>query len=334
MTAGRKPIEFVPQDKPVIDAGAVNGELLSATQLGQLQQSVNLDQMRLSEWIGMRKGLEIVQKLVTVTDFKMLSEIKESKLYKGLQVFGREGKPVTVTTWEQFCETQGLSREHVDEGIRNLAAFGEAFLETSSRMGVGFRDLRKLRQLPSDSQEMIINGEAVQTSDRATLLDLIEEQTIKHQQEKEAINKKLVDTEASLVAARRVVGEKETTITGLQEKLALDSGKKKPTPEFMADGAMRDVDNEALSIANRIAASLRSYLVALADPALDLGDLLRQQAIRAAVGRILAATHQLAQDFDVPVSGPSAAHENGELDEVWSATLTGYESGDDHVSGS
>lgn len=72
-----------------------------------------------------------------------------------------EGEAVTCNTFQDFCNALGFSYEKVNQDIQNLSTFGEDFLETSQRMGVGYRDLRKLRKLPEEDRQVIINGEAV-----------------------------------------------------------------------------------------------------------------------------------------------------------------------------
>lgn len=168
----------------------------------QLATAVNQQQIALSEKIGALKAFEFTKKLLTVSTIKMLAEVKESQEYKGLQVLSHDGKLLTVSTWEDFCLSIGISRQKVDLDIQNLSAFGEEFLETSQRMGIGYRDLRKLRKLPEDEQQVIINGEAVKAEDKESLIDIIEEMSVKHAKDKASLQKKLETTESEL--AKRI----------------------------------------------------------------------------------------------------------------------------------
>ena len=177
-------------------------------ELAQIQQSVTIDQIRLTERIGALKATEFVRKLVTVTTIKMLAEIKESKQYKGLKIILNE-ELVTSPTWDQFCQHIGLSREKVDEDIRNLSVFGEDFLETSQRMSLGYRDLRKLRKLDDSDREVIINGEAVKTEDRESLIDLIEEMSAKHRKEKGTLVAETKELKADKDALEIVLQKKD-----------------------------------------------------------------------------------------------------------------------------
>lgn len=205
-------------------------DVAKADALNSTLNAITNEQLLLSEKVGALKATNFIKKLVTVTEIKMLSDIKESKEYKGLQVFDSEGKVVTVTTWEQFCKSLGHSREKVDQDILNLAAFGEEFLETSQRMGIGYRDLRKLRKIPEGDREVIINGEALQAGDKDSLIELIEDMSVKHSKVKSKLENQLKDLNAEAKAKDRVIADKQKTIddknTELNikdEKLALRS---------------------------------------------------------------------------------------------------------------
>lgn len=193
---------------------------VTQNQLAQLEQSVSVEQIQLSEKLGAIKATNFIKKLVTVTEIKLIAEIKDSKQYKGLKVIDQSGKLVTVTTFEEFCQYLGKSREHIDEDIRNLGTFGEDFLETSQRMGLGYRDLRKLRKLPESDREVLINGEAVKAEDRESLIDLIEEMSAKHAKEKDQLKARVADLESSDAAKEQIIKTKDQKNNELLEKVA------------------------------------------------------------------------------------------------------------------
>lgn len=192
---------------------------LNQNQLAQLEQSVSIEQLQLTEKVGALKTTAFFKKLVTVTEIKLIAEIKETKQYKDLKIIDQTGKLVTVTTFEQFCQHLGMSREKVDQDILNLSTFGEDFLETSQRMGLGYRDLRKLRKLPEGEREILINGEAVKTEDRESLIDLIEELSAKHAKEKAERDKKIQDLESDKEANAQILEKKNQKIDELDNKL-------------------------------------------------------------------------------------------------------------------
>ena len=191
------------------------------TTAAQLADAVSQQQMALSEKVGAIKATGFFKKVSTVTEIKMLAEIKESKEYKGLSVLDYEGNWQHVTTWEQFCKSLGHSREKVDQDILNINTFGEDFLETSQRMGVGYRDLRKLRKLPDAEREVIINGESVQAEDKDSLIDLIEEMSAKNLKTKQAMQKQIDDLSADAKAKDTVLSTKNKKIDELDAKLSL-----------------------------------------------------------------------------------------------------------------
>lgn len=194
---------------------------LDQNQLAQIEQSVSVEQIQLSEKLGMLKATSFIKKLLTVSEIKFLAEIKDSKQYKGLKVISNDGKLLTVSTWAEFCDSLGKSHQHVDEEIRNLGLFGEDFLETSQRMSLGYRDLRKLRKLDGAERDVIINGEAVKAEDRESLIDLIEEMSAKHAKDKEALNKKVTDLTADVQAKDQVLKTKNEKMDKMDHELTI-----------------------------------------------------------------------------------------------------------------
>ena len=60
-----------------------------------------------------------------------------------------------------------------DEDIKNLRQFGEQALESMSRMGIGYRELRQFRRLPDDQKTALI--EVAKTGDKDSFLELAED---------------------------------------------------------------------------------------------------------------------------------------------------------------
>lgn len=182
-------------------------------------KQITQDKAQAHELIGMIKAFDFTQKLVTVTTLKLLNQVKESKSYKGLTLSDKEGKLVTVTTWEDFCITLGFSREQIDENLRNLNTFGENFLETSQRLGLGYREMRKLRKLPEDARAEIVDAEFSETADKEELLEKIEELTAKHAHEKQLLEGQLKQSHANYEAQSKVLKNKNDRINQLDIEL-------------------------------------------------------------------------------------------------------------------
>lgn len=212
------------------NAIAMSGKNLTEAQIG------------LSEKIGALKATAFFKKLVTVTEIKLIAEIKETKQYKGFQLIDTDGKLVTVTTFQDFCQALGHSYEKINQDLQNLATFGEDFLETSQRMGLGYRDLRKLRKLPEEEQALIINGEAVRTEDKESLIDMIEELSAKHRHLENEMRVKFNDLEQDNKAKERVITEKGKKIDELNIKLnKKEQSLPKPTPADTAQNIILDL---------------------------------------------------------------------------------------------
>ncbi|MDG6235430.1 hypothetical protein [Glaesserella parasuis] len=200
---------------------------MSELTLSQEQNAVALaakamtqDKAQAYELVGMIKAFDFTRKLVTVTTLKSLQEIKESKRYKDLELTDQDGKMVTVTTFRDFCTTLGFSGEKIDQDLLNLNTFGEEFFETSQRLGLGYREMRKLRQLPSDARAEIIDADYSEATDKEELIEKIEDLTAKHVREKDALTKQLETAKGNYEAQSKVMANKDRKINELSEELA------------------------------------------------------------------------------------------------------------------
>lgn len=171
------------------------------------------------EAMGMLKAFNFVGKLLTVGSLKILADIKETKKYKGLVTYV-DGKLLTVGSWEQYVTACGLGVKKVDEDLRNLMVFGEDFLETSQRLGLGYREMRKLRQLPSDARAEIIDADYSDATDKEELIEKIEDLTAKHAKEKETLQAQLKRKSEDYEAQAKVLANKNERINKLDMELA------------------------------------------------------------------------------------------------------------------
>lgn len=171
------------------------------------------------EILGMVKAFDFAQKLLTVSTLKLLSQVKETKQFKELDFYDNNGNCRRVGTWEEFCLMCGLTRQKVDEDLQNLNTLGEDFLETSQRLGLGYRDLRKLRKLPEDARAEIVDAEFSETADKEELLEKIEELTAKHAHEKQILEGQLKQSHANYEAQSKVLKNKNDRINQLDIEL-------------------------------------------------------------------------------------------------------------------
>ena len=96
----------------------------------------------------------------------------------------KDGQPATVTNFEDFCAACGFSPRKVYEDLQNLNYFGEEFMETSQRLGLGYHEMRKLRQLSEEARAEIVNADYSNTTDKEELIEKIEDLTAQHAKEK------------------------------------------------------------------------------------------------------------------------------------------------------
>ncbi len=181
-------------------------------------QALTQDIAEAHEAMGMIKAFGFVNKLLTVGTLKILTEIKNNKKYKGLVTY-IDGKLTTVGSWEQYCKACGFSVNKVDEDLLNLSVLGEEFLEDSQRLGLGYRDLRKLRKLPDDARAEIIEADYSETADKEELLEKIEDLTAKHAKEKAELESKLKRKTDDYDAQSRVLDNKNKRIDQLDAEL-------------------------------------------------------------------------------------------------------------------
>ncbi len=182
-------------------------------------QALTQDIAEAHEAMGMLKAFNFVEKLLTVGSLKILLEIKNSKKYKGLTYIDQDGKVLTVRTWEEYCKACGFSVQKVDLDLQNLNTFGEEFMETSQRLGLSYREMRKLRKLPDDARAEIIEADYSETADKEELLERIEDLTAKHAKEKAELEGKLKRKTDDYDAQSRVLDNKNKRIDQLDAEL-------------------------------------------------------------------------------------------------------------------
>jgi len=157
-----------------------------------------------------------VANLLTVSSLTDIKRVKELKLYKGLPRKSTNGELLTVSTFEEFCDELGYSRQKIDQDLLNLEAFGSEALESMQQIGLGLRDLRKLRQMPDEDRNLVIEQVTVDTGDKEavkeSILELLETQSKKHEREKAELKAKAENAERALEVKDKVIAQKTAEI--------------------------------------------------------------------------------------------------------------------------
>ena len=209
------------------------------------------------EVMGTLKAFNFVQKLLTVGSLKKLQEIKETKKYKGLSVVDDSGNLLTVGNFADFCKACGLSDKKVYEDLQNLNYFGEEFMETSQRLGLGYREMRKLRQLPEEARAEIVDADYSDTTDKEELIEKIEDLTAQHAKEKKALQAQLKRKSDDYEAQAKVLATKNERINHLDLELAKKTKAIETQTSEQRGGVLRE---EAAAISYKAEAVLRGQV--------------------------------------------------------------------------
>ena len=248
---GRTPIpEYTPPPLPEIPAeveARLEAEARTMRTIDAAVDSIVDQAITLAEVTGQMQAFNYMNKVSGIGHIKLLAQIKAEKLYKGARVKTADGSFVTTTTFEDYCEAIGISPSKAYEDIKNLQLLGEEFLESAQRLGLGYRDMRRLRALPEDDRALIIEGEKV-GNDPDALKDLLEELAAKRAKDRDIIKEAKADKDA----LEKVLATKNKTLDGAQTELAK---LKNLTPDEQTtlivereNNALRDLHTEGLKL--------------------------------------------------------------------------------------
>ncbi|EEG1889619.1 hypothetical protein GXA51_04675 [Salmonella enterica] len=178
---------------------------LMATVSSQLSDARDL----LNQLLGQAQMADAFAQFSLTVRTSKLAFVKENKLYRALKGKKTPDGQELSGTWDEFCRLLGKSSQHIDEELLNLRVLGEEALESMSRMGIGYRELRQFRRLPEDQKSALI--EVAKEGDKTALLELAEEMIAKHAKEKE-------DLKTDLEISRQTLAEKKDEISILKDQ--------------------------------------------------------------------------------------------------------------------
>jgi len=192
--------------------------------------------------IGQIEAFDFVQKLATVASLKVIQKIKETKSYKGLVYKTDSGELATVASFDEFCEYKlRTPRRTIEDRLVNLNAFGEEFFEASQKIGLGYRELRKLRQLPAEQQQLVMENDAIDAGDKDAVRELIDELNAKHQKDLKAAKGEKAELENQLKVARQMRDEAQMEANKFREEIA--------SRKFNPQAWQSDVSSMVLTVA-------------------------------------------------------------------------------------
>lgn len=215
--------EQTSQDSPAVITPEVDPA--TETAVAQLRgeavtvSNVEMDAtILLAETRGVSQQAQFIETVSRMTMLTRLAHIKESKGYKGAKVRDANGELQSIKTWPEFCTALGMSRSLVDEDLNNLSVFGDNLLKMQDALGIGYRELRKLRagfSMLDDASRALALEEVKNAGDKEELLAALDEMGVRNAKLTQA-NKEKDEQRASL---DKLLGESRRKEYELQCKL-------------------------------------------------------------------------------------------------------------------
>lgn len=296
------PRKAAPSAELVQDA-PVNEEAVSVIQnLGAIAQEMAEDRDLVNQVLGQAQMAGAFEDFSRTVRISKLAQVKENKLYRSIAgMKNPHGAEILRGTWEEFCNLLNRSVDQVDRDIANLRAFGEEALESMTRMGIGYRELRQWRRLPDDAKSALIEASKLGNLDAVQYL--AEELIHTHTKEKDELQKKLTDTQADYDALGEVLSKKSAEL----DRTRQDLEKAKRRIETMsADDAAKELRQEVVGIAFEaeadISGKLRAAFASLEQHSSETGSDHRnfQAQLIAHLQRLLG---ELKAEFQLPEVG-------------------------------
>lgn len=208
-------------------------------QAASLQSSYSEERDIVNQLLGQAQMADAFAQFSLTVSASKMAYVKENKLYKGLAGQKTADGQQLTGTWEDFCKLLGRSRQQVDEDILNLRSLGEEALESMSKMGIGYREMRQFRKLPADQKEALIT--VAKEGDKESFLELAEDIFVKHSKEKEELAKQLANTQADYEAQSEVLNKKSMELT--ETRLELEKTRRR-IQSMPADEAIKELRDE------------------------------------------------------------------------------------------
>lgn len=182
--------ETVEQEIPTAVAEVITQ---SQQTLSSMQGAHSDERDLVNQLLGQAQMADAFGKFSQTVWASKLAYVKENKLYKAIDGKKMPNGLELKGTWADFCTLLGVSDEKANQDIANIKAFGEEALESMSRMGIGYREMRQFRRLPDDEKTALI--EVAKAGDKEALVELAETIFEKHSKEKAQMQEQLAELE-------------------------------------------------------------------------------------------------------------------------------------------
>lgn len=163
--------------------------------LADVLGEITTEQLEMNKVLGRVETLNTIADSIQAFSLVQLSGIKESKLYRHFnnQTIVKDGIEVPLNTWAGFCTAINSNQRTIDDKLANLKLLGEEALQKSEALGITTRQLRQLRKLDENDQKVIIGEIEANVGDKDSIVELIEDMSVKHAKEKQALKDEIKD---------------------------------------------------------------------------------------------------------------------------------------------
>lgn len=172
----------------------------------------------LAETRGVSQQAQFIETVSRMTMLTRLAHIKESKGYKGAKVRNANGELQSIKTWSEYCTALGMNRSLVDQDLNNLSVFGDNLLKMQDALGIGYRELRKLRagfsELDDETRALALE-EVKRAGDKEELLSALDEMGVRNAKLTQANKEK----DAQLASRDKLLGESRQKEYELRRKM-------------------------------------------------------------------------------------------------------------------
>lgn len=185
----------------------------------------------LNQLLGQAQAFSAASQLLQTFGVSKLAYVKENGLYKHLAGINTPNGLALRGTWEEFCSLLGMSDEKANQDIANLRAFGEEALESMSRMGIGYRELRQFRKLPSDQREAL--AQIAKSGNKDDVLEAAYDAIEKERASAQELQVKNAELSEDLKAVERRAKNLDAELERTHSQITRLSAAKKRTTEFL-----------------------------------------------------------------------------------------------------
>lgn len=287
MRAKTTPAAIVLEAKSeLITADQATADVVAGIEAGYTEERDLVNQL-----LGQAQMADAFAQFSRTVRTSKLAFVRENKLYRALKGKKTANGSLFSGTWDEFCELLGTSRDKVELDIANLRAFGEEALDSMSKMGIGYRELRQYRRLPEDQKTALI--EVARAGDKEAFVELAEEIITRHAKEKEALTQQLQDKDGVLSSKQKLVDYQANEIDTLSEKARFVAV---ASPSEKLDGIRTELLAHAAGIEGALSGKLKPAFAALKEHLSAHGGEC-DAYLSSALGQIERAVREIREDF-------------------------------------